>query len=129
VAEPAASRLQVSADVELQRSGRETDVSDWWTGVIGGAAVQVNVLINSNFASNIPGTGPVHGSATRSAYAVSDRVFGVAIAPDAYRRSLGALRKRRSGLPPYSRELDTPGVSADHPIRVGLIVSGDQSSR
>ena len=27
--------------------------------VIGGAAVQVNVLINSNFASNIPGTGPV----------------------------------------------------------------------
>ncbi|HWO02008.1 MAG TPA: murein biosynthesis integral membrane protein MurJ, partial [Blastocatellia bacterium] len=49
--------------------------------VIGGAAVQVNILINSNFASNIPGTGPV----SWLNYAVRLMqfpigVFGVAIA-------------------------------------------------
>lgn len=49
--------------------------------VIGGAAVQVNVLINSNFASNIPGTGPVSwlGYAFRlMQFPIG--VFGVAIA-------------------------------------------------
>jgi putative peptidoglycan lipid II flippase len=49
--------------------------------VIGGAAVQVNVLINSNFASNIPGTGPV--SWLSYAFRLMQfpiGVFGVAIA-------------------------------------------------
>lgn len=49
--------------------------------VIGGAAVQVNVLINSNFASNIPGTGPV--SWLNYAFRLMQfpiGVFGVAIA-------------------------------------------------
>jgi len=49
--------------------------------VIGGAAVQVNVLINSNFASNIPGTGPV--SWLTYAFRLMQfpiGVFGVAIA-------------------------------------------------
>ena len=49
--------------------------------VIGGAAVQVNVLINSNFASNIPGTGPV--SWLNFAFRLMQfpiGVFGVAIA-------------------------------------------------
>lgn len=49
--------------------------------VIGGAAVQVNVLVNSNFASNIPGTGPV--SWLSYAFRLMQfpiGVFGVAIA-------------------------------------------------
>jgi putative peptidoglycan lipid II flippase len=49
--------------------------------VIGGAAVQVNVLINSNFASNIPGAGPV--SWLSYAFRLMQfpiGVFGVAIA-------------------------------------------------
>jgi len=49
--------------------------------VIGGAAVQVNVLINSNFASNIPGTGAV--SWLNYAFRLMQfpiGVFGVAIA-------------------------------------------------
>ena len=49
--------------------------------LIGGAAVQVNVLINSNFASNIPGTGPV--SWLSYAFRLMQfpiGVFGVAIA-------------------------------------------------
>ena len=49
--------------------------------VIGGAAVQVNVLINSNFASNIPGSGPV--SWLSYAFRLMQfpiGVFGVAIA-------------------------------------------------
>lgn len=49
--------------------------------IIGGAAVQVNILVNSNFASNIPGSGPV----SWLSYAVRLMqfpigVFGVAIA-------------------------------------------------
>jgi putative peptidoglycan lipid II flippase len=49
--------------------------------IIGGAAVQVNLLINSNFASNIPGTGPV--SWLNYAFRLMQfpiGVFGVAIA-------------------------------------------------
>jgi putative peptidoglycan lipid II flippase len=49
--------------------------------IIGGAAVQVNVLINSNFASNIPATGPV--SWLSYAFRLMQfpiGVFGVAIA-------------------------------------------------
>ena len=49
--------------------------------IIGGAAVQVNVLINSNFASNIPGSGPV--SWLSYAFRLMQfpiGVFGVAIA-------------------------------------------------
>jgi len=49
--------------------------------VIGGAAVQVNVLVNSNFASNIPETGPV--SWLSYAFRLMQfpiGVFGVAIA-------------------------------------------------
>lgn len=49
--------------------------------VIGGAAVQVNVLINSIFASNIPGTGPVSWlSYALRLMQFPIGVFGVAIA-------------------------------------------------
>ena len=49
--------------------------------VIGGAALQVNILVNSNFASNIPGSGPV--SWLNYAFRLMQfpiGVFGVAIA-------------------------------------------------
>jgi len=49
--------------------------------IIGGAAVQVNVLVNSNFASNIPGTGPVSWlSYSFRLMQFPIGVFGVAIA-------------------------------------------------
>jgi putative peptidoglycan lipid II flippase len=49
--------------------------------IIGGAAVQVNVLINSNFASNIPATGPVSWlSYSFRLMQFPIGVFGVAIA-------------------------------------------------
>jgi len=49
--------------------------------IIGGAAVQVNILINSNFASNIPGTGPVSWlSYSIRLMQFPIGVFGVAIA-------------------------------------------------
>ena len=49
--------------------------------IIGGAAVQVNVLINSNFASNIPGSGPVSWlSYSFRLMQFPIGVFGVAIA-------------------------------------------------
>lgn len=49
--------------------------------IIGGAAVQVNVLVNSNFASNIPATGPVSWlSYSFRLMQFPIGVFGVAIA-------------------------------------------------
>lgn len=49
--------------------------------IIGGSAVQVNVLINSNFASNIPATGPVSWlSYSFRLMQFPIGVFGVAIA-------------------------------------------------
>ena len=70
--------------------------------VIGGAAVQVNVLINSNFASNIPGTGPV--SWLSYAFRLMQfpiGVFGVAIATatlPAISGSAARKTKRISGI-------------------------------
>jgi putative peptidoglycan lipid II flippase len=49
--------------------------------IIGGAAVQINVLVNSNFASNIPGSGPVSWlSYSFRLMQFPIGVFGVAIA-------------------------------------------------
>jgi len=94
--------------------------------VIGAAAVQVNVLVNSNFASNIPGTGPVSwlGYAFRlMQFPIG--VFGVAIATatlpaisrNAALSELGDFRKTLASSLRLAFVLTIPSA-------VGLIVLG-----
>lgn len=94
--------------------------------VIGGAAVQVNVLINSNFASYIPGTGPV--SWLNYAFRLMQfpiGVFGVAIATatlpaisrSAARKDEADFRRTLAGAIRLALLLTIPSA-------VGLIVLG-----
>jgi hypothetical protein len=90
------------------------------TGVIGGAAVQVNVLINSNFVSNIPG--PVRSPLSYAFSLCSFRSACLGCDRDGY--STLYLEAPREKTVPHTREFDTACVSANHPF-VGLMVPGN----
>jgi putative peptidoglycan lipid II flippase len=94
--------------------------------IIGGAAVQVNVLVNSNFASAIPGTGPISwlGYSFRlMQFPIG--VFGVAIATatlpaisrSAALKNVGEFRHTLAGSIRLTMLLTIPSA-------VGLIVLG-----
>jgi putative peptidoglycan lipid II flippase len=94
--------------------------------VIGGAAVQVNVLINSNFASNIPGTGPV--SWLSYAFRLMQfpiGVFGVAIATATLPAiSRSAARKDEADFRHTLASSIRLAMLLTIPSAVGLIVLG-----
>jgi len=95
--------------------------------VIGGAAVQVNVLINSNFASNIPGTGPV--SWLSYAFRLMQfpiGVFGVAIATATLPAiSRSAARKDHAEFRHTLASSIRLALLLTIPSAVGLIVLGN----
>jgi putative peptidoglycan lipid II flippase len=94
--------------------------------IIGGAAVQVNVLINSNFASNIPGTGPV--SWLSYAFRLMQfpiGVFGVAIATATLPAiSRSAARKDQTEFRHTLASSVRLALLLTIPSAVGLIVLG-----
>jgi putative peptidoglycan lipid II flippase len=94
--------------------------------VIGAAAVQVNVLVNSNFASNLPGSGPVSWlSYSFRLMQFPIGVFGVAIATatlpsisrSAARKDLDEFRHTLAGSIRLAFLLTIPSA-------VGLIILG-----
>ena len=86
--------------------------------ILGNAAVQINVLVITNFASRIPGNGPVSwlGYSFRFMQ-LPLGLFGVAIASatlPSISRSAGHWRFRR--IPPHALQVARHGVSVDAAI-------------
>ena len=125
MAEPAPLRFSLSADCNVNDPGRAADSSLMGPAIIGTAAVQINVFVNTNFASAIidPATGAVaNGPVSWLNYAFRFMqfpigVFGVAIAT----ATLPTL-SRSTANPDYRRISPNPGaragagISPVHPV-------------